>query len=816
MLENFHKIACTPCHQKPSIIIISLAFVAGVFFVQQLAMLPSFDWLSTAVPFALLLLFAPSFAKVSPFSKIVLTLFAIFLLSISWAGVRAQLRLADELPHAWEQQTVLLEGVVASVPEVSERGERFRFYVEKILTPQAKVPKNIGLSFYYPYQEVDEKNVVLAVYPRQFQAGERWRLTVRLKRPHGTLNPHGFNFESWALAENLRATGTIKAKAGFEKVNNLAWQPKYLLEHWRAVIKKNIADTLQNQPYVGVIQALVMGDDSAISATDWQIFLQTGTTHLMSISGLHITMLAGLAFLLAKAIWRRFPRLMLFMPTYRAGVLAGVLFAVVYALVAGFSIPTQRTLYMLLVFAIAVWSGKKWPISQVLALALLVVVVFDPWAVIATGFWLSFFAVAIIAYAMNGRLAAAHWLKSAVLTQWAVTIGMLPVLVILFHQASIISPIANAVAIPVVSFLVTPLALLGSFFSLDIILHVSHAVLQGLMWMLGKLNQLPMAVWNQAAPPVWMLFPALLGGFILLLPRGIPLRLLGLAGFLPMLFFMPEKPISGAMKVTVLDVGQGLSVVIQTATHTLLYDTGPTFGLERDAGSRIILPFLQGEGVHRLDGMVISHDDADHSGGAQTILQSIPVSWLASSFALPEEPSISTKQMRCWAGQRWVWDQVEFEMLSPFHSENIDVLKDNNKSCVLKISSQFGSILLVGDIEKEAENALLQRDVEVQTLKSDVLIVPHHGSKTSSQLDFVGAVSPSFSIFTVGYLNRFGHPKSEVLDRYIDAESQIFRSDRHGALLIDFTQQADHTPMIKISAWRSTLQRYWLDRSDSQ
>lgn len=815
MSEHFYKVAA-PSHQKPSIIIIALAFLAGVFFVQQLAVLPSIYWLGMAVPFALMLLFAPLFVKVSPLSKFFLTLVAIFLLGVSWATVRAQLRLADELPHAWEQQAVLLEGVVASVPEVTERGERFRFYVEKTLTPDAKVPKNIGLSFYYPRQELNEENVVAVAYPQQFQAGERWRLTVRLKRPHGTLNPHGFDFEGWALAENLCATGTIKAKAGFEKVNNLVWQPKYLIEYWRAVIKKDIATTLQGQPYVGVIQALVMGDDSAIAAADWQVFLQTGITHLMSISGLHITMLAGLAFLLIKAIWQRFTRLMLFMPTYRAGVLAGVVLAALYASVAGFSIPTQRTLYMLLVFAVAVWSGKKWPISQVLALTLLIVVVFDPWAVISAGFWLSFFAVAIIAYAVNGRLATLHWFKSAVLTQWAVTIGMLPLLIILFHQASIISPIANAVAIPVISFLVTPLALIGSFFSLDIVLHISHALLHGLMWVLGKLNQLPMAVWNQVAPPAWMQLPALLGGLILLLPRGIPLRILGLAGFLPMLFFMPEKPISGAMKVTVLDVGQGLSVVVQTATHVLVYDTGPTFGLERDAGNRIILPFLQGEGVRKIDGMVISHDDEDHSGGAQTILQSFPVEWLASSFALPEETLVSTKQMRCWAGQRWVWDHVEFEMLSPFDADNIDALKDNNKSCVLKISSWFGSLLLAGDIEKEAENKLLQQYAEVHTLKSDVLIVPHHGSKTSSQRDFVNEVSPSISIFTVGYLNRFGHPKKDVLDRYSNIESKIFRSDHDGAVLINFTRKVGRTPLIKISPWRATLQRYWLDRSGSE
>jgi competence protein ComEC len=805
-LQHIHTIAHP---QKISIISIALAFVTGVFFMQQLAALPDFCWLVAAFFFALVLFFVRFFIKFSATSVVLLTLVAVFLLGICWASVRAHVRLSDELPHAWELKPILVEGVVASVPEVSKLGERFQFFVEKILTPQAVVPKNIGLSFYYPRQAFGEESVAPVAYPQQFQAGERWRLSVRLKRPHGTLNPHGFDFEGWALAENLRATGTVKSKAGLKKLNDLVLQPQFLLERWRANIKQTIAESLKGKPYVGVIQALVMGDDSTINAKDWQTFLHTGTTHLMSISGLHITMLAGLAFLFVNFIWRRFPTLMLLMPTYRAGVLAGVVVAIIYALVAGFSIPTQRTLYMLLVFALAVWTGKKWSISQVLALALWVVVLLDPWAVIAAGFWLSFFAIAIITYALNGRLTQMHWFKSAVLTQWAVTIVMLPILIILFHQASIISPIANAVAIPIISFVVTPLALLGSFLSIDIFLNFAHTVLHGLMWVLDGLNDLPNAIWNQASPPTWTLLPALIGGLILLLPRGVPLRFLGIAGLIPMLFFIPEKPVVGEMKVTVLDVGQGLSVVIQTAGHSLLYDVGPRFNVERDAGNRIILPFLQGEGVRQLDGMIISHDDEDHAGGAQSVLQSMPVGWLLSSFAWQESHPNSIKEMRCWAGQHWVWDGVQFDILSPFGGENNDAIRDNNKSCVLKVSSRFGSVLMTGDIEKDAENALLQADDGDEKLKSDVLIVPHHGSKTSSQLAFVEAVAPQISIFTVGYLNRFGHPKADVLERYKNIGAKIYRSDHSGALQIEFMRSKENKPVIKLQPWRDADQRYW-------
>lgn len=398
-----------------SFVIGALAFVVGAFFIQQLAALPTATLLIFSALFACVVLGLRGFTAAlnsSQIFNIILCCFAIFLLGVSWAGGRAVMRLQDALPHAWEQKAIVLQGVVASVPEVTERGERFRFTVEKIFTPQAMVPRNISLSFYYPNKSFTNEEAGLSdvnTAERQFKAGERWQLTARLKRPHGTANPHGFDFEAWALSENIRATGTIKAKAGMKKIEQIVWKPAYLLERFRENIKNHIETTLVHQPYVGVIQALVMGDDSTISATDWQVFLRTGTTHLMSISGLHITMIAGLAFMLVKIVWRRFPKLMLHMPAHRAGTLAGVLLACMYALIAGFSVPTQRTLYMLLVFALAVWSGKKWPISQVLALALLVVILFDPWAVISAGFWLSFLAVAVIAYALNGRIKTAHW-----------------------------------------------------------------------------------------------------------------------------------------------------------------------------------------------------------------------------------------------------------------------------------------------------------------------------------------------------------------------------------------------------------------------
>ncbi len=815
--------------------LVTFMFVFGVWTVQQLPQLPSQSWLCVVLALSVLLVWLPRVFHLRTFNQpvnqpalqSVYFSLAALLFGFFWAATLATMRLSDALPHAWENKPVELIGVVASVSELTERGERFRFDVEKVLTDAAVIPQHISLSFYPPNswgqaQSLPEAQSLPAPQVAQFKAGERWQFTVRLKRPHGVQNPHGFDFESWALAEDMRATGSIKAKAQNKKLQDFVWRPKYVVEHLRERIKQRIAQVLVNKPYSGIIQALVMGDDSQIAVDDWQLFLRTGTSHLMSISGLHITMLSGLAFGLASSIWRRVPKLATRLPTRKAATLAGVVAALIYALIAGFSVPTQRTLYILMVFAFALWSGRQFIISQVLALALLVVVLFDPWAVIAAGFWLSFGAVAMLSFALGARIGQTHWLKAAVQTQWAVTLGMLPLLLIMFHQASIISPVANAFAIPMISFLVTPLALLGSFLPIDAPLNLSYQVLSVCMGALNWLNQLPAAVWQQHAPATWTLFPAMIGVIWQLLPRGVPMRWIGFVGLLPMLLIAPQRPLLGDMKVTVLDVGQGLSVVVQTATHTLLYDAGAKYNKHSDAGGRIVVPFLQTEGIQKLAGFVVSHNDNDHSGGMASVLALMPVAWLASSF--PDkfelnkskfESNISklagnVKSLKCFAGQKWAWDGVSFEMLHPqFESYENLAIADNNRSCVLKITSAAGSLLLTGDIEKGVESMLVAQDES--KLKSDVMIAPHHGSKTSSSTDFIAAVKPGVSIFTAGYLNRYKHPRPEVVARYASFDSLMYRSDYHGAIVMDFAVDANKEGKIQVASWREQNKRYWHD-----
>jgi competence protein ComEC len=782
-------------------IVLALGLVFGAWLLQQQAVLPALQTLWILVP-SLLVFIKINQYQFDIFKKISVFIFAA-LLGFFWTATFATLRLSDELPKAWEQKSITLIGMVATLPEVTEHGERFQFDVEKILTKDAKAPHHISLNFYREAESAKPENAPsLANY---FHAGERWQFTVRLKRPHTTYNPHGFDFEVWLLEQNIRAMGSINNKSGYKKLNNFVWQPSYIVEKARETVGNRITQTLVDKAYAGVIRALVVGDGSQITQAQWNVYLRTGVNHLMSISGLHITMLAGLAFAIAAFIWRRFPTLVMRMPTRKAATIVGLFVAILYALLAGMSVPTQRTLYMLMTFALALLFGRNLAISRALAIALIVVVLLDPWAVIAPGFWLSFSAVALIAYASVGRLAAQHWLKEAATTQWAVTLGLLPMLIVMFGQASMVSPLANAFAIPIISLIVVPLAILGSLLQLDFILQASHFVLTICMQGLNWLASLP--TWQQAAPPIWAMITAMMGVCWLLLPRGFPQRWLGLFLLLPLFFVNPVRPAEGEMQVTVLDIGQGLAVVIQTANHTFLYDAGPRYSAQSDAGSKIIIPYLRGEGVKKLDGFIVSHNDIDHSGGAASVLAQMPVDWFSSSFTQTDAMILPPNAIKCFAGQHWQWDKVNFEVLYPSWEsyENVS-LTDNNRSCVVKVSSQFGSILLTGDIEKEAEEILLKSSIH--ELSSDVLIVPHHGSKTSSTPKFIAAVGAKTSIFTVGYLNRFKHPKPLITQRYEESGASLYRSDYNGALKINFVPNKP----IKIKAWRQSQPRYWHDK----
>jgi competence protein ComEC len=783
-----------------------LGFVIGAWLLQQQARLPGLRYMWALPLMALLVWLAWRFVPKHghAIAKIFLLLLATGV-GFYWAAWRADQRLSDALPTAWEGQDVSVVGVVASLPQLLDRGTRFEFDVEKIITANAVIPQHISLTWYQDNPrkkdaEADEETTLPEIH-----AGERWQLVVRLRKPHGLSNPDGFDYEAWALERNIRATGYIRTRDAPLRVSAKVNRPAYLIDRLREQIRQRFDEVLPDKPLAPVLIALAVGDQTNIPPSQWQVFWRTGVGHLMSISGLHITMVASLFYGLAYWLWRRSARLTQRLPARKVAVIAGMLAGLAYSLIAGFSVPTQRTFYMLATVAVFLWMGRLSSPSRILCAALFMVALADPWAVLSPGFWLSFGAVGALMYASAGRTGRIHWLKSALIAQAAVTLVMAPLLLVLFQQVSLISPLANAIAIPLVSFVVTPLALLGAIPPLDFCLELAHKAMEFCMLFLEWTAQLPHAVWQSHAPPAWTAVVGVLGMLWLLAPRGMPARWLGAVWALPMFLIVPDKPGPGELWLTVLDVGQGLSVVAQTQHHALLYDTGPAYSEESDAGGRIIVPYLRAAGITQLDGLVVTHVDSDHSGGAISVLSAVPTGWMLSSLNADSEiHKYSNKSKRCENEQSWDWDGVMFEILHPT-ADNLDddSRKINNNGCVLKLTSTHGGVLLTADIEQLAEEELLEREAN---LKADVLVAPHHGSKTSSTQEFIDAVNPKTVIFTTGYRNRFGHPKAEVVERYVEHGAQILRSDVNGAVLLRFDQH--HS--IGKTTWRQHRVRYWM------
>ena len=779
-----------------------LALVLGTLALQHARELPGISLFPAGVAALLVLRLVPARFRVARLACLAL---AGVLAGVGAAAWRAEVRLADALPRAWEGEDVELVGIIAGLPQVTDNGTRFLFDVEEVRTPRAVIPATLALTWYAERAKGGGE----ASPPPPLTAGERWRLTVRLKRPRGLANPHGFDFEPWALERGIRATGYVRIKAGTERLARVDGWP-YTLHRWRGEIRDAMLARLGEARLRGVLVALAIGDQDSIGADDWEVFWRTGVGHLMSISGLHITMLAGLAFAIAYFAWVRVPALALRIPARKAAVILGALAALAYSLMTGYQVPAQRTFVMLTVVAACVLADRHGSPSRVLALAALGVVGLDPWAVLSAGFWLSFGAVAAIFYVMSLRTGHSGKLHGAVMEQLAVTVAMLPMLMALFQEVSLVSPVANAFAIPLVSLAVVPLTVAGAFLPLPWLLDGAHLLMTWVMAPLEWLAALPLAMLESHEPAAWTVAAAVAGCAWLLAPRGVPLRSAGAVWIAPMFAVLPPAPAPGEAWLDVLDVGNGLATVVRTASHALVYDTGPTWNADADSGNRIVVPFLRGEGINRLDGVVVSHADDDHSGGAASIAYSRAPGWLLS----PLEPGnllhgAFAESLRCEAGARWRWDGVEFAVLHPAGEIYAETRKrkENDRGCVVRISTAAYSALLAADVEARAEAEMLARDRPA--LRSDVLLIPHHGSKTSSTPAFIDAVAPAIGLLSVGYRNRFHHPNPGVVARYAMRGVILHRTDREGALRI--TLPAQSSGMIGVDN-QARLVRYWSER----
>lgn len=791
-----------------------VAFAGGVWLAQQAAILLPASWLLVlaAAGGALVFLLRKNSALATRRWRSSGVLVAAgLIIGFSWAQARGHWRLAEALPATSEGREIDVIGVVSHLPQAIERGVRFEFDIETASVP---VPRHVSLAWYRG-EAAWEGEASPAAIP--VHAGERWRFTVRLKRPHGNVNPQGFDYEAWLLERGIRATGYVRPRSA-ERLAAAVWRPGYAIEMLREALRARFYATLGDAPYAGILVALAIGDQQAIDQELWRSFARTGITHLMSISGLHVTMFAGLAYFVVAILWRRSPHLLLRLPAQKAGALAGFLAAFAYSLLSGFAVPAQRTLYMLGVVALARLLNRELAASRVLAIALLLVLLLDPWAVLAAGFWLSFAAVALLFYVGNHRLRPGHWLGEWGRAQWAITFGLLPVVLAMFGHFSLVSPLANALAIPLVSFVITPLALAGMLPLLSPLLEAADFFTTLLMRYIDWLAAWPLATWQQAIPPLWAVLAALAGGLWLLLPRGFPARWLGAFAFLPLLTYAPPRPVMGEANAIVFDVGQGLAVHVQTATHDLLFDAGPKFSSEADSGSRLILPYLLAIGVHRIDAFVISHADKDHEGGAESVLAALPVARMITSLPFTHPLSAwPVPQTPCQAGDEWRWDGVRFVVLHP--QAGAVATKTNAVACVLLVEAGDKRLLITSDIDAAQEQELVarfatgksalaaRRDGLDGMLRADVVTVPHHGSRTSSTTEFIRAVGAREAIFSVGYRNRYGHPKEDVVTRWQLSGARLSRTDRDGAISLRLG-----TGRLAIESAREAGRRYWFDR----
>jgi competence protein ComEC len=687
-------------------------------------------------------------------------------LGFLWALAHAHLSLEPPFPETLQGRDVVIEGKVASLPVSGGGGVRFDFIVDSLRVEGKRhaSPGRVRLSWY----ETDTP----------ISAGDHWRLGVRLKAVHGYMNPGGFDYEGWLFRKGIRVRGYVTRHGEKRRID--ASGPMFDLQMLRQRIRNEIDISITNTTASGLLKALVIGDRSGLTDEDWELFRYTGTNHLIAISGLHIGIISGLAFLLGIRIWKVIPRLPLLVPAPRAAAVASILAGGLYAGLAGFSIPTQRALLMLVIFMGSHLLARTSRPSRSFALALLSVTLVEPTSVLSPGFWLSFLAVGIILICLSGKTGKAGVLRSWGSLQGLIALGMAPALLIWQLQFPLVAPVVNFLAIPLFSFVIIPVCLVGTGLLLISpswgapVLSVAAWLLENGMGLLSLAADMKLfaSVSPGISPLLWPFIG--MGSLLLLSPPGVPGRWLGLPLLLPLVYHTPPVPQKGEVWMHMLDVGQGLAVVVRTHRHTLVYDTGPRYSPTFDAGAAVLIPFLEDQGIERIDTVVLSNGDDDHQGGVVS---------LASRFLIPRilggEPDrvVGQNAEQCLAGMEWSWDGVLFRIL---HPDGLSKWSGNNASCVLSIQSPGGGILIPGDIEAAAEKRLIQQSRE--HLATDLLVIPHHGSKTSSGIQFANAAKPGFALVSAGYLNRYRFPREEVVARWKNQGARVMTTAEHGAI----------------------------------
>jgi competence protein ComEC len=751
-----------------------ILFVAGAAVFQTLPALPHSSWFYSALLLPPLL----GLRQLRPFAAL--------LLGVLSAFGHAWIYQASLLPQELEGKDLSVVGRIADFPRRQGGAQRFEFDIE-----QSEWPQLIGARL-----RINWYRSAIAVEP-----GELWRLRLRLKRPRGLANPGGFDYERWLMSRRIAATGYVRGRDANRKLGEANW--RYGLLRLRYRIARQIAQLTPDSAAVGLLRALAVGDRTGIGEAQWERFRRTGTNHLIAISGLHVGLVAATIFWLLQALWRRSFFLTRQLAAPRAAALGALTAAAGYAALAGFSLPTQRALIMLSLLMGALFFSRSLSLIRSLLLALAAVTLLDPFSLLSPGLWLSFGAVAVIVLAMAGRLSRpANWRQWSQV-QFAVALGLLPLLIGFFAQASLIAPLVNLLLVPWFSFVLVPGLLLGVLLLLypaaaavwfELLAEAARLTL----WLLARVAELPFAAISFSQPGVMLIVVSLVACALLMLPRGVPGSLPAVVILAGLLLNQPERPATGRFWFTLLDVGQGLAAVVETSHHLMIYDTGAAYRSGFNMADSALLPYLRSRGWQRLDLLIASNNDNDHAGGVPMVLKALTVARLLGGEVMrfPEAEL-------CSAGMEWQWDGVSFRVLHP-PVEGRDVFHGNDSSCVLQVSDDQASLLLPGDLEQKGEASLVA--AYGQTLGSNILVASHHGSKTSSSQALVEVVSPEYVLFSRGAHNRYGFPHPEVVARWQQVGSQLFDTAISGAIL--FRPEREGVGLTPIG-FRQMEPHYW-------
>ena len=746
----------------------ALALLAGALAVQVLPALPP-RWFDFAFA-AFALAFLPWRARWLGF----------LLFGAAWTMLRADIALSHRLAPALEGEDVVVTGSIHGLPRMQDDGTRFEFDVHDA---NPALDGRLRVSWYEGAPEL----VPCA----------QWRLHLRLKRPRGMIDPGGFDFERYALEQGIVATGYVRDNEDNKELGADA----ICIDRLRARVVDQITATLGDVPSAHLLRALAFGDQHAMDEHEWAVARATGIPHLIAISGLHIALFASFGVLLVRLLWKLAPRLTLRWPAPFIEAVASLGFAVAYALIAGFGLPTRRALVMIAALLIANLARRARAPVQGLALAVVALLAWDPLCVLSAGFWLSFVGVAWLMFCLDGP--RGHGWRDLVSAQGVASLGLLPLGIWFFGQSSLVGPLANLVAVPWICFLVLPLTVVAA-----LLIPVAPAIggpllqfagwaMSGLWWVLEKMAGWPGALWYFPEPSVWALALAMLGAFWLLLPRGVPARALGLFLLLPLLWPARTPLADGEFEAYMLDVGQGLAFVVRTSEHALVYDAGARFPSGFDLGEATVIPALHALGIERLDRLIISHGDNDHAGGAAAVLDAFP--GIPVESGEPERMAVESTQ--CLAGESWNWNGVAFRVVHPTQPLSE---RNNDRCCVLEVRSGDNALVLTGDItaavETQVANAL------APSAPNLVLQVPHHGSKTSSSVEFLTALHPVLALISAGYHNRFHHPDAGVLARYTGQKIEAPITAQTGFVDIHFAPGA--LPRV-VERGRQDRHPYW-------